>query len=397
MTPLQATGHLGTNGQRLHSQSQNVDGGIMIAVEDKTTKRAIVDPIGQLLFDKLSASRAHFTRVARIDIHYLPGGAFCLLGGELHELSPSNVSNRFPDSFPSILSHLLDVEFLKYDDLVLIDQAAREFVGKVLSFICDFLMKMNNLFSLLGSVWSALLCLAQSPLHLHKPGFVSPEKPGVVNLLARRKRGEGNEAHVDADYRIYDGQNLRKDLAREAGVPFVAYSSDRQCLDRPFDLPMFPDSHGADLGKPEPIFDKGKSALWEGETVVSIKASEPRVSGLLSCPYSAKEGSEGKINTKQCVLKALGIGGVKKRFFCFPLGQQIRRIVSGNRFFLFFPRLLSDFQRLVISPSAGVKSGLERFYLFLGRTKAKLICLTHVYMIYLFCVKSKSRFIPAAS
>jgi len=355
-----------------------------------------MDTISQALFNNLTASRAPLACIARIHKNHRPAGTRRLVGRELHKLIPRYVANasiKFMAKNISVIAHhVFDVEFFKGDYLIFINNFTRKFMSKISSFVINLFMNIGKLFALLFSIRSTFIGLAQSSLGFGKFFPISLEKAWIINLFASRKSCEGGKANIDTDNPVGYRQRLRFNFARETGIPFVVSAADSQGLDDPFYIPVEIDFDTTNLGNLELILNEIKPALGKGKTIIPIETSKARIPWSFACFCSAKESPEGKINSHCNILETLRIGISKKWIFFFPSGQNVTRIISGNRFFSLFPGFLSDLKCFIVYPAASIKRKLKSLFLFRCRIESIFVCFTHSINIFILTVKVKDYF-----
>ena len=337
-----------------------------------------MNTIRQSFFNQLSTSRASLACVARINERHGSAGACCLVSRELHELSPGCFSNGFSDAFKSILPHIFNVQFFKGDDLIGLNQFTRKFMCKILTFIDDSLVNMGDGFFSLLSFKAAILFLRKFALRFCQGFFFCFEKAGILNFLTGRKSGKRRKANINTNHRINFRQWTNFNFTGKTSIPFARRSpANSQGFNGSFNIPMLSNLNGTNLRQLKPVINKTKSALREGETIISVKSFKSWITRLFARFHSAKESLECKINTKLGILETLGKCVGKIGFIFLPLNQKVAGIIQRQRFLFFFPHFFTDCKGLIIGPATSIKRRLQRFFLFGRRIETIFKSLTH--------------------
>ena len=372
MLPYELQGRSGRS-QALHTQSQDVNGSVMVSTKDKSAG-AFMNPDGQVLLDQLAALRAPFGCVPWIHEDHLPTGPFCLVGGKIHELFPGYILDAFVEFVTKglcmIVDHILDIKVFKTDDLITIYEFSALLVSKVSSLVRDTLMSLSDsLLDLLPS-FGSFKCYLKPSLLLGKFGLVSLEEPRVINLSAIRHGSEGSQTNIDADHLVNLGQDGRFKLTSKYSVPLACRSlSDIQGLDLPFNWYWDLNLDQSDSGETEFICNTREStcwSLWISKTIISIISLKPWVAWLFAILAPTKECLEGKINPVLGLLQGLRISIYKKRIVFLPLRKHIRRIVQRDSNLQFLPGSLACLKCLVVDPATGIEAGLQGLGLLLS-------------------------------
>ena len=326
----------------------------------------------QIFRNNVTATRTHPCRAVWVNPWRQPTSPFCLVSCEVHELTPGSVTNTLVHAAPVPILHILNVQVLKSDDLVLVDQSPTQFVSEVFTAIADTGINVLDDALLLMILQRAFHALAQSVLRLGKRFLILAEEAWIGNVLASREGSKVNQAYVNADNLRRRWQRLWLDDAREAGIPVAqSISPDGQRLDLALNRPVQLDLDGADLRDIELII-KSKSRLWIGERIVTIMTTEPRIARSLSCLHAAKKGIECKIDASLGILKTLRVDIGKLRSFLLPLSQQFIGIVQRQGFLAFLPGLAAYLKGLIIYRSASIQRFIHRCTLSLSRIESEL-------------------------
>ncbi len=131
------------------SYSQNVDGGIGIAVYGQAAHRTQVPSIGEFLFGAtlqpvraVAAPRTILRRVRRIDGNYLTPGTFSLRREDGAELRPGSISNKLGEVV--VAEHILDAQFFDSNHSKTVDDAPSVLVAEIMAAVTDALMDAGN-------------------------------------------------------------------------------------------------------------------------------------------------------------------------------------------------------------------------------------------------------------
>ena len=260
---------------------------------------------GQILFDRLTASRTEFACVAWVNLYALSTSIRSFIESELHKLIPSCIGNAFSQRV--ILDHAPDIQILKGDDSEQGYERVRELVREVATTISDALMDAPRRFA---SLFALGFC--QSLL-------VRAKKSWVGNLFTRRECGKVRESNIYSDASLALRQGFSRTCHREAGVPFTRRSA---CDGQRFNLATggavqlnlnVSDFRQAQLA----IFER-KAGLGIGEGIVSPSRAEAREACFLfTFLNSAKEVLKSLVESVEYVLQYLAVNLVEfgTRFF----------------------------------------------------------------------------------
>src|SRR5690348_10158146 len=111
-----------------------------------------------------------------------------------HKLTPPNITDSFCETM--IFDHVLDVQALYTDRLVLTYQSCRELVQEVTAPISNTSMYSSDLFADFGSVLTILLFLCMSPLSLCQLLLIFVEELRVAYHLTCREDDEFFQSQV---------------------------------------------------------------------------------------------------------------------------------------------------------------------------------------------------------
>jgi hypothetical protein len=157
-----------------------------------------------------------------------------------------------------------------------------------------------------GSFGGSPLRLREFALCSGKFFFLSAEETRILDPFSRRKRGKALQPQIDPDGQIIERQWLRLYLASETGIPVSkGIPSDGERFDLAFHGTMQDHFHRSNFGKEQAVLPQRKPKLLEGETMVAIIATKPRIARFLSCLHSSKERLERQIHTLLDILQDL--------------------------------------------------------------------------------------------
>lgn len=225
-------------------------------------------------------------------------GAFSLVRGVLHELSPSYIGNASVDYFAPAGLHVGDVQLFEGDKLVTIYQLTRFLMREIVATIGGTLIRvpqrMDNFFSL----WAALRKLFLLALKAGNIGGVLLHPSLAFYFLSIAKISKGSQAQVNTDDFGGGRECNRLDRAGEAGVE-VANSVTLDCerLDCTDNGPMQLDSDRAYFRQDKPVTVKFESDLRIGKRVVPSLPLEARIAGSFTSLDTAKESLECQVNS----------------------------------------------------------------------------------------------------
>ena len=157
------------------------------------------------LYDPTAAA-THLAGVAWIDLYDTTSGAFSLVRGVLHKLTPCSICDALGETM--ILEHAANVQVFKYDECKSTDQLAAFLMGEVATLVCNALVNVSNHLAPLVPFWTAFLCRAQFPIRLRQPLFCGAEKARVCDGFTIRQRGKFFQPHVYARRLCDDRQRL---------------------------------------------------------------------------------------------------------------------------------------------------------------------------------------------
>ncbi len=337
----------------------------MISVENKATVRTFRDTNRQIFGLNLTAARAYWCGVTRLNSCRQPTSIGSLIGCEIHQLTPRGITDTLFHAAPIPIFHFLDVQVCAGHDLILVDQPPTELVRKVLAAIRDAVM----------NVLHHTFVLAVFRCGLRQHALVLAKEAPVLDLLASRKGSEVSQAHVNTNDLMCRREQVGLKLDDETGIPVTeGISLNNQPFDLALDATMQLDLDVADLAEVElAIIGETKAipGLLVGEGLVPV-ALEARIARFLSLLAAAKEMLESQIDALLGLLQRLGESPRQPGIFLFPLSQHLVGIIQRERFLPILPSITANLQRLVVDPTAGIERDLHRCPLSLARVDSVL-------------------------
>jgi hypothetical protein len=297
-----------------------------------------------------------------------PTSVLSFVGGELHELTPDYIRNAPADRFAGALRHrlvavrlhLLNVEFLKSNELVFIHQFARFLVSEIVAPIRSSFVGMTKGFddlALLCAPFGKLFFLA---LQAGNVGSVLLHPALASNLVAIAEIGKGRQTQVNADNVGRMLQRLGFTFTGEKSVPVTnRIALNGQSLDVGTDGTVELDRNIANFGKCQSIAHKLEPRLLKGERIIQALALKAGVARFFTVLDTTKERLERQVYPLLHVLQDLGALKATDRFQDwlggFPLREKLVGIVQAQRLLLLFVGIFTNCQRVIIDPTAKLK------------------------------------------
>ena len=179
-----------------------------------------MDTVSQSLFNQTITPGTHLGRIARIDQYYTTNGTLSLLHRVNYQLSPRSIGYALGEAV--IPGHSFDVQVLKTDDVVFVEQSMAQLMAKVSAFIGNPFVDTGDDLALSGILGSFLFGLTKPPLGFGEGLLFLTEETGVGDLLAAGEHGEGSQSQINADILAGFGQGFRLNFSRKAGEPFAS-------------------------------------------------------------------------------------------------------------------------------------------------------------------------------
>ena len=318
-SPPQGAGLLPVEPDARHPTSKYVYSGVVVSIENETAVRTIVNTDGQVLWDNFTASRTILRSSPRINSRRQPTSVLSFIGREVYELTPCSIGNTLVYAAPIAVLHILDIQVLKGDDLILINQSPAQLVSKIVAATGNAMMNMLDNSLAFAIFRRAFLAFTQTALGFRKRLFILAEKARIGNVLSARQRSKMTQAHINTDHLVAGRQQLRFNNTREAGVPVTQdITPDSQRFDLAFDGSVDFDPDLADFGKVKPtIVRKIETTLRICKRFVPI-TFEARIARFFSCFHAAKEVLKSQIDTGAGFLQTLRVCITEKRMLCLP-------------------------------------------------------------------------------
>jgi len=279
----------------------------------------------------------------------------------LYQLIPGSVCNALGKAM--VAKHPVNVQVLKGDELVAVHQLPAEFVGEIPATVGYSLMNMLDNALALAVFGRAFGGLAQAALGLGNYLFVVAEKAGILDFLARAKRGKGFQAHIYTDHSGHGRQGFGYELAREASVPVAKTiaanikrldGSNNGTVQLDFDGADFRQSHAAIIKKtPAAIL------LRVSKRVVTLLPAKAGIAGGFAILDATKERLKGQVNTTLRVLLCLSMSAGQPFIAIAPLGKESVGVIKRERHAMILPCISAYFQRLVVRPATCIQHVLK--------------------------------------
>ncbi len=327
----------------------------------------------QLFGNNFTATRTQLRRVLGVNQYHTPPGFCRLVRGELHELTPGHICNALVDDLIPVGLHTTDIQILKGDKLVLVDQFSAFLVREILPPVRLALVGVLQGVNRFSPRWTAFGQLLFFPLQTSNI-FRVPLHPALArNLPTVRKDGEGSQAKIHPYHLIGWGQRLFVYLAGKAGVPVAnRIPANSESLACAFQWPVKDNLDLSNLREGQPFTLERKTRLFESEAIIAPIPLEARIPGSLTSFYPAEEGLKGQIDSLLRVLQNLRMHLEEFWLFCFPACQQFIGVIQRERLFLLRPGAFADCQGFVIDPTARLQRSGKPGSLMMGWAKSKL-------------------------
>jgi len=311
-----------------------------------------------------------------VDQYDSPTSFFRFVLTELYESSPGYICYAPVDYFVPVGLHILNLQVLKSNELMFIDQFSTFLMSKIIAPVRLSLVgvtkRMDRLVSLKTAFWQFLFLSLQAGNILGV--LFHPALP--LDAFAIRQDSERRQSQINPHNLISRRQQLRLDNTAKAGVP-VAHTVPSNCQGLAFALkrPVQLDFHLANLGKTQAII--GQEApitflLRIREGVIAMPTTETRVSRFFTGLDTLKEGPKRKVKSLQGFLHGLSMTVLEPFVFLFPAGQHLDCIISANTLLPLLPRLFASLKSLVVDKAASVKLKLQGPMLGSSREQAVL-------------------------
>jgi len=165
----------------------------MVSIKYQAAMRTIVDTNRQVFGNKRTTTGAPLRCVLGVDEHHLPTSVYSFVGSELYELTPGYIRHATVDRH-DVRLYPLNVQILKNNELIFIDQLTRLLLSKVATAIgrpCIGVTKSVNHLTTFGTALRKLLFLALKSGHV---AGVNLHPTLAGNFLAVAEIGKGRQA-----------------------------------------------------------------------------------------------------------------------------------------------------------------------------------------------------------
>lgn len=337
--------------------------------------RTSVDTFRESFINQHSAPAAHFGCVAWVNQYHNAPSFYRFGRRELYQLVPCYIRNAFSQRV--VLNHPLDIQVLKSDKAIVIDQFPAFFVSKVTPFIGDSVMNVSNNLFCLAPFWCPIRLFTQFALCFSQRLFFLTKEAGIFNRLTIGEGQKSCQPQVNPNRQIADRQRLWFNFTRETGIPVAdRIALNCQGLDSSLNRPVQFDFDITYFGDGQPITQL-ETRLLEGETVIPAKALKAGKAVFVSGLNPAKERLKSQINPLLHVLQDLRIDLGKFWIVGFPAGQYLVGIIEAQALLLDFPNLLTQTKRRVVDLSANLKGLIKAGALRFGWKHPVFIRLSH--------------------
>jgi hypothetical protein len=285
----------------------------------------------QRLLDHRSAPATALRCAAWVNLDIRSTSIFRFVARIGGELLPGGVSNAFRQEV--IFQHPCDAQVLENDHAETIDQLPAFLMREVLTPVGYPLMDASNNHPTPRSFWSSLRLFAQAALRSLQVALIAPKEARVVYRLASRERGKLLKTDIYTNSRFRHVGGLLTRFFDRKGNKSLAGTTMPKCdgFDSAFDGTVEVDRYLADLREDQLVFFEPRAVpvLRVGHTVVSTRALEARVSGVLFTDFdTAKERLECQIDTNLSVLQDLAMHQFERLALGFPIGKHRLSVVQ---------------------------------------------------------------------
>src|SRR5438876_5816659 len=250
----------------------NVDCSIDITMPGVATNQTLKLALGERQSHSLSALAAILRTVMRRHSLNPPTSVFSFEGQNVEKVSPARITNAFGQE--RIPDHIFDLQVFDGDEIKLCHDGLRPLEMKVLALPRDVQMLLRQKCTRLLSAVAAFLSACHFALGSLQSLFAFAQESRVVNLRARRERGEVFQAHINphclTGRRHWFGLGQ---IAHQQRIPAVTPSCNAKLLDRAFNRATQSDADGAYAGDGQFIaFQRTTSHLLDflAEGMVSL-------------------------------------------------------------------------------------------------------------------------------
>ena len=339
----------------------------------------MIHTIRQLEFMAGSTNGTSLRSVCGIYPNTSGTGPFCLVPDELKELSPRHISDRAIYATKVIFFHLIDGKILNTDGVKFIYKFPSFLMGKIFTFPRNALMYAGNYFSTLRTQFRYFSLLGKFALRFGEHLLFLFEKSRVLNFNSIGSGGERLKAHIKAD--SWFNQLFNRFVIHNTGksdIPLIgSRSTNGTGFDYALNRSMGFDFNTTDLRELNHIFKEFEPRLWICERVVTILATEARITRFLARFDAPEKCTKRQIDSCRNILKALAESIVQKSILLFQLGKRFCLLISGKTFFVSFPGSFTLFKEMIVKPTISIKTLVKLCRLRLIREYPIFKCFTH--------------------
>ena len=372
---LMANSFYGLDTERLSSQSQNVQRGVMVTVKFKIATGAFENPNIEGHFLPVSARRAILGSIGGVYFNELSPSTFSLVRKIVKELSPRYIGNRFSQTM--IVNHAVRPYIFNGDKSVPIDDFTTLLVGEIVTPVGNTLVNVSNNFSPLIPFGRSLRLFRHSPLGFGEGFLIRSEKSRIGDCLAIRQRGKGCNPDINSNFRIGFKEWVVRNFATKGGKPLSRRSSaNSTSLNYTFDWMMNNGLNITDFRKSDRVCRDRKPSRWIlriGKTIIPVSPTKPRVSWFFARLNPSEESLERKVESYRHVLKYLRVNS-RKRWSVILQGWEIFNLaIECQRLFVIFPRNLTFFEEMIVKPPTFIERFKHEFLLLASRIQSVLV------------------------
>jgi hypothetical protein len=279
------------------------------------------------------------------------------------------------------MHHLIDRQIFNSNRAEAVDKFARFLVCEVSATASDTLMDTRDNFATFNPFGRPFFRFRKLALRSSQIFFVVSKKSWVVNVFASGERSKAFKPDINPNGVSIFRQDLRFNFARKTGKPFSRRGSVNGAgLNGALNRAMQRNSDVTNLGELQNPFNHPATAryLWECKRVIAMLSTKSRVAWVLASLNPTKECFKRQIDTDSNVLQDLGMNARERLSPLLELGYRYSLSMVIERFFLILPRGFSLLKKMVIQPTALIKSRLQQSLLFFGGSEAIFKRFKHV-------------------
>ena len=355
----------------------------------------------QVFGNHRATTGAFLCRASGVNVQHNTTGAFSLVRGVLHELTPGHIRNTSIDDTVPIRLHGRNVQVFKDDQAEAVYQLAAFLVREVGTAVRGAPVGVIERTQHLATLWRSFGMMFLLALKAGNVFCIAFHPALAGDAFARAQRGERLQTEINTHYFRRWGQGHCVHIARETGVP-VTYrvAADRNCFDSAHNGAMQLEAHRADLREREPVAVQSDPVpvLRVNHAIVPAFTLEAGVTGRLTGFHAPKERLKGQVHACANFLQRLRKRRIQPGLFGFPARQHFDGVVARYACLTFFPDCFARFKSPVVDPPARIQCAQQGCALCRGRKEAVLISQSHdmIIQFMLQLHKHKARFISTA-